>query len=163
MTVEREWRYRMPWRTVVWTTLFFGACALVLAHRAAHNDRGLILNGIIEMRAQRATLFYWVLTAMSGGFILLGFALAFHSATSRQYIVIRGDTLTLPVARYSKRQVTLPLREVERLRIVKMGRQRHIELWRAGKKYAIAAAMLPRKGDLDDILGLLAVHRPPDA
>src|SRR5262249_39049867 len=69
--IEREYEYKPKWTGLLACGGFFALCALLVAHRAYRNDRGLIINGIIELSPDNATLFYWALCALSIGFVLL--------------------------------------------------------------------------------------------
>lgn len=52
----------MPNKTIfILAIFFFLACAGVMGNVAASNDRGLILNRIIEFSPQGAAIFYWVI------------------------------------------------------------------------------------------------------
>jgi hypothetical protein len=156
----REWRYRAPWRTVIWTTLLFGACAVLIGHKAAHNDRGVIINRVVDLDVQGATRFYWGLAAASAALVLIGLLLGYQTATTRKRIAIGGGMLTMPAKRWGSEEVTIPLREIERVRMQSMSGQRSLQLWHGGKKYLIAGARLPRKRDFDELLAEIAAHVP---
>jgi hypothetical protein len=147
--IEKEWPYRARWTTMLLATLFFAACAAVLGHKAATHAGGLTINGVIQLGVAGARTFYWVLTGLSAGFVVLGAFIAVQGATSRQRIAIGPRGLTLPASRWRKGEVVLPLPELESVRLQEVYNQRFVELRHAGKKYTIAASMLPTAGDFD--------------
>lgn len=66
-----EFHYRPRAKGLLLGIAFFGPCTAVLAQEARTNDRGLIIDGLIEMSTAHATIFYWVLAALSAGFVLI--------------------------------------------------------------------------------------------
>lgn len=45
----REYEYRPKLTMILLSTAFFGLCTVVLCVKAANNDRGVIINGIVEL------------------------------------------------------------------------------------------------------------------
>ena len=67
--MQCQYDYRPKWTMIVFCALCFGACAVILGAKASGNDRGLSVSGIIELSTDVATVFYWVLTVLSVGFV----------------------------------------------------------------------------------------------
>ena len=63
---------RRPYAEGVLAIVLFGACAVFFYYKATNNDRGLILNGLIEMGPEAADWFYAVLGLLSGAFVVAG-------------------------------------------------------------------------------------------
>jgi len=59
----------------------FDACAIALGFEASSNDRGVIINGIIELDTEQATVFYWVLSSGGAAFVVTSCVLAFQRLT----------------------------------------------------------------------------------
>jgi len=110
-SVELEFEYRPKRTAIVLSGGFFGLCAAVLGATAANNDRGVIINRIIELDPEGATTFYWVLTALSGGFVALAAFLAYHRLTSRQRIAFGPAALTVPASRWSRAEKEFAYRD----------------------------------------------------
>ena len=53
--VVREFPYRPKWGMIIFGVVFFGACSVALGMKAADNDRGVVINGLIEFGPQGAT------------------------------------------------------------------------------------------------------------
>jgi hypothetical protein len=84
----KEYDYRPPWKGIVFCALFFGAGALVLAAKANGNDRGLIINGIIELSPGAATVFYWALAGLGVAFVAGAGVLAIDRLTLHRRIAL---------------------------------------------------------------------------
>jgi len=67
----RSFSYRPNPVVFALSTIGFGACLAVFIWKATTNDRGLILNGIIEFSEMGATTFYWVLAFVSFLFVAI--------------------------------------------------------------------------------------------
>src|SRR5437763_1577389 len=106
--MTREYDYRPKWMIIVLCAMFFRAGALVLGTKANGNDRGLVINGIIELSADSATVFYWVLTALSLGFVAAAGFLAVVRLAIHQRIVFNEASITIPRSRWSSEEIRMP-------------------------------------------------------
>jgi hypothetical protein len=79
---------RPKWPTIVLCAGFFGLSAAVLGAKAANNDRGLIINHVIELGPEGATTFYWALTALSVGFVAISAFMACHRLGYRRRLAV---------------------------------------------------------------------------
>jgi hypothetical protein len=77
--------------------VMFTGCALLLAHEAETNDRGLIINGIIHLDPGGADAFYAVLAALSTAFVVVAI-LGIRALHARKVfrVVIGKKAVTLP-------------------------------------------------------------------
>src|SRR5688500_3435530 len=100
---------------IIFGALFFGICAAVLGAKADSNDRGLIINGIIELGVEGATITYWVLTALSIGFVVMSGALMVIRVGGSQVVALTGDSLISPKSRWSKEEVSVEYRDIQQL------------------------------------------------
>ena len=149
--MERQYDYRPKWTIIVLCALFFGACALVLGAKAHENDRGLIINGIIELEPGGATIFYWVLAALSIGFVVAAGFLAIVRLTLHQRIGLTETCITIPRSRWSSEEVAVPFGEIVDLSTSQVSGQRFLNIVYNGGKFTLTASMLPRKEDFDEI------------
>jgi hypothetical protein len=149
--MERQYDYKPKWTVIVLCGVFFGACALVLGVKANGNERGLIINGIIELSPDGATTLYWVLTALSIGFVIVAGLLAVIRLTLHQRIVLAEACLTVPRSRWSGEEVTVPFADIVELSASEVSGQRFLKIVYKGGKFTLTASMLPRKGDFDEI------------
>ena len=149
--MERHYHYRPKWTIIVLCVLFFGAGALVLGTKANSNDRGLIISGVIELSANGATIFYWVLAALSFGFVVIAGFLAVVRLTLHQRIVVGENCIAFPRSRWSSEEVTVPYNEIADVSASEVSGQRFLKIVYSGGKFTITASMLPRKEDFDEI------------
>ncbi len=155
--MERHYEYRQKWSAIVLGVLFFGACAAVLAAKAQGNDRGLIINGIFEFSAGAATIFYWVLAALSAGFVLIAACLAIVRLTSRRRIVLTESSLVVPRSRWwSTEEMVIPFGSIREVSASQVTGQRFLKIVHQGGKFTLVGTMLPKKDDFDEIQALVA-------
>lgn len=93
---EREYDYNPRWTVIVLSGGFFAGCAVILAFKAANNQRGLTWGGIIELGPAGATAFYWVITACCCGFVVLAMFLAAQRLLLRKTLRLGTTGVTIP-------------------------------------------------------------------
>lgn len=152
----REYEYRIKWTMIVLCAAFFALCTAVLGAKAANNNRGVIINGLIELGPDGATNFYWALAAVSAGFIVLAGFLAYHRVTFRQRLIFGQAAMTVPVSRWSREEKEIPYREVLALSEATISGQRFLYVTHLGGKYTVTASMLPSKAAFAEVCELLA-------
>lgn len=134
-----------PW-VMLLCGLFFGAGTAVLAWKAQTNDRGLILNGLIEFSQNGATIFYWVLAVVSALFVVTAawtiFTTLVHGVPD---VTLSNESISFPVGFPVKRAMTLPLSQIENLSRAEVNGQRFLMLHSAGKKHHISLNWLESK------------------
>jgi hypothetical protein len=153
---EREYPYRPRWTVIVFTGVFFGACALVLGERAVDNRRGLIINGIIELGPDGATGFYYVLSALSVGFVIVSAFLAYHRLTFQQRLVFGTAAMTVPVSRWSRATQQIAYRDIQRMSGAVISGQTFLYVDHVGGRFTIVASMLPSQAEFEEVRALLA-------
>lgn len=153
--MKRTYDYRPKWTTIVLCAVFFGACAFVLTAKAQGNDRGLIINHIIELSPSGATVFYWVLAASSMGFVLMSGLLTVVRLTVHQRITVTEESLTFPPSRWSSEEATVPFGEIINLTASEVSGQRFFTIVYGGGKFTLTASLLPTNADFDEICSIV--------
>jgi hypothetical protein len=152
---EREYPYRPRWTVIVFSGGFFGFAALVLGYRASNNRRGVIINGIIELGPDGATSFYYVLCALSVGFVIISVFLAFHRLVFKQRLVFGTTTMTVPASRWSSATRQIAYRDIRRLSGMVVSGQTFLYVDHAGGRHTIVASMLPSQEAFEEVRALL--------
>jgi len=127
--------------------LFFGVALVFYVYRALHNDRGLIINGLIELETSGATVFYWVFAAASAAFVLIGAWGLLQRWQSPRYLVFDEVALSIP-ARWSKKVRVVPYASIQTLELVSLSGQKFVQLTTSTGKASIAAIMLASEDEL---------------
>jgi hypothetical protein len=154
--IEREFEYKPRWTTILACGAFFSLCAVVLGIKAANNGGGLLINGIIELGPAGATIFYWVLTAGSVGFVAAAVLIAYHRLMYRQRLAFSQSALIGPASRWSQQEREIAYRDICELSTVTVSGQRFLYITHLGGKYTISASLLPSKAAFEEICELLA-------
>ena len=149
--MNRQYDYQPKWTIILLCAFFFGGCALILGAKANGNDHGLIINGIIELSADSATVFYWVLAALSIGFVVTAGFLAIVRLTVRQRIALSVTSITIPRSRWSSEEIAVPFGEIVELSASQVTGQRFLTIVYNAGKFTLNASMLARKEDFEDI------------
>jgi hypothetical protein len=154
--IEREFAYHPKWTTILACAGFFGLAAVVLGIKAANNDRGLIINGIVELGPEGATVFYWVLTAASMGFVAAAVLIAYHRLTYRQRLAFGRSALIVPAWRWSRQEKEIAYQDIRELSTATISGQRFLNITHRGGKFTITASLLPSKAAFEEVRELLA-------
>jgi hypothetical protein len=148
--------YRPRWTVIVLCALSFGAAALFFAAEASGNDRGLIINGLIELPPAGATVFYWVLAALSVGFVAAAATMAAVRLTLHQRIAFTDSGIAIPRSRWSAEETAVPFSEIVALSTSEVHNQRFLKIIYRGGKFTLTASMLPGNEDFDEIVSAVS-------
>ncbi len=141
--------------TIILCILFFSACAAVLGWEAATNDRGLILNGIFTLSENGASNFYWVLAALSVGFVFMGVLIAVQRLTGSLSLQITDSAVHIPSGFIKKNITEVAFSDVINLSETAVQGQRLFCLHTPKKKYHLNRALMPSKADYEEAKALI--------
>src|SRR5262249_41749175 len=122
----------------------------------ASNDRGVIINRVIELERAGATILYWFLAAVSASFVLLAAFFLYHRLTYRQRLAFGSDALAAPVALLSRRERQSIYEEVWDWATATIEAGRVLYITHPGGRYTIEASMLRSDAEFEEVCELLA-------
>jgi hypothetical protein len=135
--------------------LFFAGCGVWFGNRALTNDRGLILNGIIELETGDATIFYWVLTAVCVAFVAgAGFGVV-RALGAPGEVVLDATAITAPKRGTGRTTSTVPFAQITDLRITDVNSQKFLTIHHTGGKLAIMRSMMPDRAAFEELVSEL--------
>ena len=144
---------RYPYRPKTWVMAlagsFFAVCAVVLAYTARDNDRGLLINGVISLDTGQASIFYWVLCALSVGFVAAGLFGVVTSLREPREVMVDSTGVTLPASRWSSDTVTIPFASITDLRIQQVQSQKFLIIRHSAGKQSVMRSMMPSRADFE--------------
>jgi hypothetical protein len=155
MDIEREFEYKPSWLIIILGGLLFGVGVGVLAIKANYNNRGLIINHIIELTTSEATIFYWTLSFFSLCFVLMTVGLIFHRFKYRQRIAFTEKGIIVPKSRWSGEEKIIEYKDISGISRANISGQKFIYLIHSGGKFIINCNMLPSKKAVEEIISLL--------
>jgi hypothetical protein len=137
-------------RPMALAVIFFGVCFVFYALRASRNDRGLIINDVIELGPAGATAFYAVFAAISGGFVLMGgWALAVRWR-GPSYLVLDTQQLSIP-SRFGRQPRRVPYASIQDIQLVSIHGQAMLQIKTDQGKATVAGVMLASDAQLREI------------
>ena len=152
---DREFPDRPRWSGILFGGFFFTFCAAVLAHRAATNERGLIIDGIIRLEPDSATTFYRVLAALGVCFVVAACFLAAYRLTSRQRLVFGATAMNVPASRWSSATRAIAYRDIRQMTLHRVSGQTFLTLRHTGGKFVVVASMLPSNEAFAEVRAIL--------
>jgi hypothetical protein len=158
MELPRRYSYNPRWGVIVACALFFGACSAFMAYKAASNTVGLIINGIITLGPSGATAFYWVISALGAGFVLLAVLLTARRIGSPQIFELGTDALFLPHGRLQRQTSRIAYSDIQALSEVQISGQTFLYVTAGGLRYTITASLFPDKDSYVAVRDFLISH-----
>jgi hypothetical protein len=156
-----RYRYVARLGKMLLALLFFAGCLAFYVWRAGTNDRGLIINGLIELGTSGATRFFAAFALASGGFVLIGlWALAAHFRAP-SYLVLDETALSIP-SRFGRKPRSVPYAAIRGVRLTRVQGQSMLQITTDGRNATLAAIMLASDAQLHEVAELL-IARVRDA
>lgn len=158
MQLPRRIPYNPKWGVILGCAAFFGACSGFMAHKAAHNTVGLIINGIITLGPTGATVFYWVVSALGACFVLLGIMLAVRRIASPRVLELGADKLLLPFGRFQRQTVCIAYADIQSVSEARVSGQTFLYVTAGGLKHTITASLFPDMETYSEVREFLMSH-----
>ncbi|MCP4134253.1 MAG: hypothetical protein GY754_24985 [bacterium] len=152
---EIKYPYKPKPFLFLFAAVFFGACALIIGHNAMTNDRGLILNGILEFSENGATIFYWTLTVISVLIVFIAIFAVIKGIISKLEIIISETAISLPKNGFSRKIITINFSHITDVSIQSVQKQKFLTIIHSAGKLSIPGSMLPQKGSFDELAALV--------
>lgn len=93
--------------------------SIFMSYAALHNEKGLVINGIIHLFKDDATKFYWIIDALIVAAILLLTVVAFKVIKRekiQRYIIFNGSAISLPRKPYTNEIVTFKYSDIKNIK-----------------------------------------------
>jgi hypothetical protein len=137
----------------------FGSAMAFFAHRAETNDRGLIINGIIELGPHGADIFYAVFAGLSGALAALGVLGLIRAFGAPMYVVLEHDAIVVPGPMFSPRARRVEFERIRALETWNVNGQVGLTIRYDGGRAGIARSMVGEAA-FQEIIGELKARRP---
>ena len=142
---EISYQYKPRLKTGILALLFFGLCSFALYHKAQTNDVGLIINGIIELSQNGATIFYYSLFGGAITFVILGVLIIFNNLTSKREIKLTETCLVRPKNGFSSQTHSIPYSEIASIEEQLVYNQTFLKINHKSGKNSIPQSMFKNK------------------
>lgn len=160
MELPRRIPYNPKWGAILACAAFFGGCSAFMAYKAMHNTVGLIINGIITLGPTGATVFYWVISALSAGFVLMAILLTVRRMASPQVLELGTDALFLPHGRLQRKTSRIAYADIQSVSEVRVSGQTFLYVTAGGLRYTITASLFPNSESYTALRDFLLSHAP---
>jgi hypothetical protein len=146
-----EYRYKpKPW-VMLAAMLFFAAAAVFLTMEALTNERGLIIQRVIHLSPQGATITYWCMAVVSAVFAIGGLAGFIAALVSKQYLRLTPTEISAPRFAWSRANTIVRLKEITEISVQAVQNQRFLNLRYAGGKLSITQSFLPSAAAFEEL------------
>lgn len=136
--------------------LFFAVCGWVMMQKALHNDRGVVINRLIELDAQGATIFYWVLVLLSAGFVVLGIAGFIKGMSGQRVVSLNAYDITAPKHIFAPNDTSILYQDIRDLQRIALNGQVTFIIHHAGGRLSLSRMMFASKDAFEDFSENLA-------
>ncbi|HMJ63948.1 MAG TPA: hypothetical protein VK615_01260, partial [Candidatus Binatia bacterium] len=138
-----EYPYNPRWSAIAAAAAFFALCAAFMGYKAAHNEAGLIINGLIELGPTGATVFYWVIAGASACFVLMAILLTLRRLARPRTLVLDDDALLLPSGCFQTRVDRINYSDISQVLERQVAGQTLLYIIANGLQFTIAESLLP--------------------
>ena len=160
---EKQYNYNPRRSRIAITVIVFGLGTVLASLEAATNQRGMIIEGIIQLGKDAATKLLWGCATFSFILFLLGITLWIRRLVLPRILIVDSKGLFLPHGVLQRHQSRIDFSEV--LWIVER-RERDRTLLKLGtrlKTYSIAECLLESRSHYDELKELLLAGVPRQA
>lgn len=154
MENEITFKYQSKWKSLLLVILFFALCAIALFHEASTNNRGLIIEEIITLSVQSATIFYYVLSVFAALGIIIGIVGIFSSQKIK-FLVFTETEIRIPPVGIQKNESVIPIKEIISLNETNINGQVMLFIKTKQKKAVIQRSMLENKAVYEQVKKLI--------
>jgi len=134
----------------------FGGGGLMFGSKAMTNDRGLIINHLIELGPTAASVFYAVLAVVSLLFVGAALVALVRQFGEPQWLVLDQHAVSGPQSVIINRQVRIPYVDLVGIKVTSVRNSSGVELrGRHGQKIWLSNADFEADGDLGTLLAEL--------
>jgi hypothetical protein len=151
--IEREYKYKVPWKGILLLIVFFGLCAIVGGIAAQSNSGFKFI--FINVSAYQATIFWWVVCGVSLVSVLMAVVTAIRSLKLEQRIAVTPSSIIVPKSRWSQEEQIIEYKDIKTLSTEDVFGQHLLNIFHIGGKYTIAGSMLPSRATFDELYNLL--------
>ncbi len=153
--IVKQYDYKPKWTIVFLAGGFFALCAVSFIYLALTDDRGAVINGIVRLSPTGAKVFYWVLAALSSGFVVAAALIAYVRLTVTQRIAITTDGILFPAGGWTSQECYVAFRDIVALKRLEAYGEVFLYVYAGGLRYTVIKGMLPDKGGFEDIVSTL--------
>ncbi len=156
---ETRYPYQPKIVTFLLVIAMFGSCASFFIYQAINNEVGLIINGLLELSQNGATIFYGVLAALSLGFVLIGLLSMFKRFTTKREIVVGDTSISSPKSGVSSKVITVAYADILMMERQEVSGQHILNITHNDGKLSIPHSMLPSKQVFEEMVDLITKKR----
>jgi len=138
-----QYPYNASRRTILIGLLLGGAGSVFMAYKAAHNQAGVIIEGIIRLGPEGATRFYWVITGICGMMAFFALLFALLRIVKPRYLVVEKDALLLPGHLFQREPTRIAYADIQELSEDHVFRQTLLNITVQGRRHGLLASLLP--------------------
>lgn len=158
MDLPRRIPYNPRWRIILFCAVFFGAGSAFMGYKAIHNSVGLVINGIIMLGPSGATAFYWVISALGAGFVLLALLLTARRIASSTILELGTDALLLPHGALQRHTSRIAYSDIQAVSEVQVSGQTFLYVTADGRRFTIIASLFPDSESYVAVREFLLLH-----
>jgi fumarate reductase subunit C len=153
-----------PYRPNAWAmaavSVFFGANALFIGHEAIVNERGLIINGLIHLGPDGATVYDWCITGLCAVFVVIGVLALIVSLFSSHRLTLTATEVSVPRFGFSRPPVVVKLTDVQHANLQVIHKQRFFNIYHPSGTLTITESHLPSRAVFEELCAAIVSRAP---
>ena len=153
--VLRQYEYKVSTYQGLFVLLIFGLFAYFGLSKALNNNRGMIINNIVELSASMTTYFWWGSALLFSMLALLGLLMVIKSFQDPSLITLYDTQMTAPKKPISNTLLTVKYSDIRKIEMHKIAKVRQLRIDSPHGKIVIPDVSFVNKADFDDLVNIL--------
>lgn len=130
------------WGMMLFAVLLFGGGAVLFTYRAATDERGVVINGLIHLGPSGARIFYVVLAALSATFVAFGIVGNARLIGGKHAVILDDETATFPGTMFRPATKTFAYKDIRSVVTQNVAGTIFVTVTHRGGKAAVAKRTL---------------------
>lgn len=150
--MQKKYEYGGSWKITIFAIVFFSACTVSLFMDAQENNRGAIINHLIELDTSETSIFLYILSGLTFLFVVIGIIMVIAKLRGQKnFIELNSDNISIITSSRFKPGAVIPYESIIDVYEVKISGQVFLYIKTDKKKYSIGRFLMPSKNDYEEL------------
>jgi hypothetical protein len=154
--IDREFAYGPKWRHIIGVATFGAALSAPFVHWARANRNGLVINHVLELDVEQATLFFYCMAGALGLVAGLGLLNGVLALGGKRRVALARGALVVPRGRFSREEKHIAYRDIDGLTVRDVRGFKYLDVHHSKRTDCIVGAWTDSREEFEELLGTLA-------
>ena len=147
--------YKFSWKNILVLFVIGLTLGLFMVHAAQTNAEKLVVNGVIELSVNQATVFFWAMSAFMFGLVFLSIMGLIQRIKGTNRIVLTSNGLWLPGPIWSGGEKFHEFSSIKSMKIVSVYKSTVLQAKTRDSKFAIASQNFSSSDEFEKVVAMI--------